>query len=342
MTVAAAWRLDVKSAEVRQALDTAGVPNVLLKGRGLVALLYDDGSPRAYNDCDLLVPPDERERAHQVLAGLGFTPWYGLAPLDLPHDVEATRELHAVEWRRAADAMSVDLHYTFSEVGASPAAVWAAVEGRTVVLEVGGSPARVPDPPTAALLCALHVAQHGPLSHRPLEDLSRAIRRLDVRCWQDAAALAATLGATPALGTGLRLAPGGAALAECLGVPWQPSRRMLLHWERAPWGAAVWDSLLHTSGVRARAALLADLLVPSPEALRLGSRVARRGRAGLIAAYIVRDVRLMGRVLPAIGAWGHHVHRHRRWARSGDLVHDEPGRGVVAMQRDADERLDRR
>lgn len=328
---------------VRRALETAGIPHLLLKGRGLAALLYRDQEPRTYNDCDLLIPPDERDRAHAVLTGLGFSPRPGFGQHDLARNSAAAQALHSIDWVREADGMAIDLHYTIAEMSAAPATVWDVMSRRTVTLDVGGFPAPVPDPPAAALLCALHVAQHGPLSHRPLEDLTRAIDQLDAHCWEDAAQLAVTLGATATLGTGLRLAPGGTVLADRLGLPWEPSRRMTLQWERAPWGATVWDSLLHTHGLRARAALLAGVLIPPPESLRLGSALARRGAAGLIAAYVVREVRIASRVLPALRAWRRHVRAERcEAARSGDLMHDEPGRGFVAMQRDADERLDRR
>src|SRR5919198_5552417 len=72
--LATAYSLHVDSAiaEIVRALREGGVPSIALKGPALARWLYDDGAPRAYGDCDLLVPPDRLTAAAPPLRGLGF------------------------------------------------------------------------------------------------------------------------------------------------------------------------------------------------------------------------------------------------------------------------------
>lgn len=286
---AAGWRLDVKGAEVRASLAAAGVPCLLLKGRAFATLLYADGSPRPYGDCDLLVPLSLADRAQAVLSDLRFT----------AHD----SALHARNWYRTEDHLSIDLHHTLPLLAADPEHVWAALAVRATWLTVGGAPTRVLDPAAAAMLTALHLVHHGPDTPRAREDLQRAIDQLDADCWGSAAALAQALGGAPALGTGLRLLPAGVPIAERLGLAWAPSPRTVLIWQGAPWGATVWESLASAPDIRSRAALLADFVAPSPDFLRERSRLARHGLPGLLLTYLLRPFRLTAKALFSLRPW---------------------------------------
>src|SRR5256885_253004 len=48
------------------------IPSILLKGRGLAELLYQDRTPRFYSDADLLIPATSVPRAEELLRSLGF------------------------------------------------------------------------------------------------------------------------------------------------------------------------------------------------------------------------------------------------------------------------------
>ena len=300
---AATWRVDVKGAEVRSALAAAGVPALLLKGRAFASLLYADGPQRNYVDCDLLVPVSHWKGACDVLRELGFALHQGLAPSGLDRDTPAGRAVHGTEWLRERDGFWVDLHQTLPEAGADPSVVWRALQRHSVALNVGGDDAQVLDPAASALLAALHVAHHGPDFPGPVRDLERALIRLDESCWRGAASLAAEIAAEGPFGTGLRFVAGGVDLADRLGVPWAPTPGMLLGWSGAPWGATVWESLARAPGLRARARLLARLLFPSAEELRVRSPVARSGTAGLFAARLARPFQLASRAGPTLRAW---------------------------------------
>jgi glycosyltransferase involved in cell wall biosynthesis len=300
---AATWRVDVKGAEIRVALDAGGVPMVLLKGRAFADLLYAGGPARHYVDCDLLVPPSHWTRASETLRELGFSSHHGMAPSDLSRDSPAGRAIHGNEWLREEDGFWVDLHQTLPEAGADPQVVWSALQDHVRELEVGGVGAQVLDAAGSALLAALHVAHHGPDFHGPLRDLERAVQQLDEACWRSAASLAAEIDAEGPLGTGLRFTAGGSALADRLGLPWAPTPAMLLGWDGAPWGATVWESLASASGTRARSRLLAALLFPSAEDLRARSPIARRGAVGLIAARVALPFELASRAAPSLRSW---------------------------------------
>jgi len=280
------------------------VPSVLLKGRAFAALFYAEAPPRPYSDCDLLVPIHLHDRASAVLDRLDFAPDDGfLAPRDLPRETVAGQALHAGHWRRKSDGMLVDLHSSLPEIAADPGLVWEVLERRTTPISVGGSVLSGLDPEGCALLVALHAAHHGPPWEQFLTDLRLAVEQLDESVWSGARTLAAELGALDAFGTGLRLVPAGAALADRLGLAWAPSTNMLLRWEGAPWGATLWEALLRAPGNRVRLALVAAVVAPRPAILRLGSGLARRGSGGLLAAYVLRMLSLAVRAAPALLAW---------------------------------------
>jgi hypothetical protein len=287
--VAATMLLDARGAAVRIALADAGVPSLLLKGRTLAVLLYGDGAPRVYADCDLLVPSAQHDDAASVLIGLGFTVRAGAS--------------HAVDWYREADGLSVDLHHTLPQVDADPALVWATLSARAPTIDVGGVSTRVLDSAACAMLVALHVAHAGVEAASPREDLARAVEQLDHDCWRSAAELARELGAQDAMATGLRLVPAGVPIAERLGLTWAPPARVLLGWNQIPYAARRWEALATAPTLRERGAVLAGAFVRSPEFMRERSALARTGMRGLVAAYMLRSLRLPVGAVRSFGLW---------------------------------------
>ena len=169
-------------------------------------------------------------------------------------------------------------------------------------LEVLGMPGWV-------LHIALHAAQHGVDSERPLTDLGRAIRNVDEQVWREATELARRVDALPAFATGLRLDdPGrqeaGGASAPPRGSPAagraarRPEARVAITLER----------LASEGSLRARARLLLGALFPSPGYMRKWATgrgwpwagAGPPGRLGLWLAYIWRLIWILGRLPRAV------------------------------------------
>ena len=166
-------------------------------------------------------------------------------------------------------------------------------------LTVGGHPARVPDDALTALLVVLHAAHHGGQHGSTMGDLERAIARIGAGDWDTAHGLARALGAGEAFGSGLALSPAGRQLAQHLGTHASPTLEYRLRAE--PTEFRVW-ALHRLAGARGlnRLRVIAEVVVPPPHLMRRFAPVARRGRRGLAAAYLIRPLRLAAGALPAL------------------------------------------
>ena len=285
---------DRVSAEVVAALEASGIPAILLKGPTLASWLYDDGSVRYYLDSDILVRPDRFQAAEAVLRELGFAPRELVVPPpkgELPH---------AEPWHRRVDSAEVDLHRTLSGLGVAPETAWEVLVHEIEPMDVGGATLQVLRAPGRALLVVLHAAQHGPEKLKPLEDLRRAIERGPLVLWEAATELAVRLDAVGGLASGLRLLPAGAELAARLDLASDELVGSATKHGSAARLALGLDRLGRERGFRARLRLLRREFFPSPAFLRWWSPLARRGRAGLVAAYVWRPVWLLWHALPSL------------------------------------------
>jgi len=293
---AQALAVDAVSGEVLGALGAAGIDVLLLKGPTFARLLYDSGGERSYSDTDLLLHERDVPRAESVIAELGFR-------LVLSGELFAEWQRHARTWQRPADAQMVDVHWTLPGLGVEPERAWAVLARDRVALAVGGAQTAALAPPAAALHVGLHAAQHGTSAAKGIRDLERALERLPTETWRGAAGLARELNAEAAFGAGLRLAPAGRALAGELTLGERISPALLLQAGAAPGAAMGFEHLAATRGTRARARLVARTLVPPADHLRFYKPLARRGRSGLAAAYLVRPLDLARQAPGALRAW---------------------------------------
>ena len=295
--VARALSIDGMTGEVALEFDRAGVRTLLLKGPALATWLYDEGMPRGYADCDLLVPPEDYSAAGRVLASLGFE-----RSDQADHLEPEFGPMHADTWRRG-DGDEVDLHRALPGMRMGGSDVWGAMSDGAERLKVGRATIPIPPPAGRALVVALHAAHHGHEQERPLEDLRRAVERVPVSTWEETRRLAERLHSLPRLAIGLRLVPGGEALAERLGLPSEELLSAALGEGARAEVALGFERLAHARGVRAKASLLLSEMFPSPRFMRWWTPLARRGPVGLALAYPWRIVYLLRQAVPGIRAW---------------------------------------
>jgi hypothetical protein len=287
--VARTLAVNAVTAEVVGALSDNGCRSILLKGPALARALYDGpGEHRPYFDSDLLVRPQDLARAGEVLTRLGFT-------LVLDHSEHASvSEPHAQEWAREG-AGAIDLHWRVAGGGDRS---WEVLTRWVEPIAIGRVTVEAVHGPAVALIVALHAAHHGTTATKPLEDLARALERLDAATWQAALELSSELDATEAFSAGLRLVPSGVELADRLGTSAVVSAHRRLMASSQPPGSLGLLRIAQTRGPLGRVRAACATLFPAPSFMRTSYPSARRGRRGLLLAYAAR-LGARARQLPA-------------------------------------------
>jgi hypothetical protein len=289
--------LDRLALELGESLRDRGIECILLRGASIARHLYSPGELRRYTDADLLVPARQRESAEALLVEQGFC---------LRDQVGRTlgdRPAWARMWHRASDSSYVDLHRTVVGAGVEPMATWAVLREHVEPVDVSDRTLNGLDLPATAAVVALHAAQHGREMRRTLDDLSRALERVPLETWREAARVAERLDALPAFAAGLRLDPAGAEVAGRLGLPSETSAEIVLRAATAPPTSLGFDWLARKQGVAAKTVYLAGKAVPPVDFMREWSPLARRGRLGLALAYCWRPIWLVRHGIPGLRAW---------------------------------------
>jgi hypothetical protein len=279
--------LDEAAGAVLDALEEAGIGALLLKGPALARLLYRPDEHRGYSDVDLLVDPDRRAPARDVLIGLGYTD----ASARAVHGVVDVADIqHAEIWTRRvggrAGPVLVDLHWRLPGWEAPAQAAWDALLSRPAWIDLEGRRTAVPDRSALALHLATHAAQHGPQDAKALGDLTRGIERWEREVWSAAAELASEVGATAAMAAGLRLVDEGVAVARELDLPaadavtWAIANRA-----DRPRGTFHVRAFAEARGARERATVLRHSLLPTRLWITRRYPWALRNRALVLAAY---------------------------------------------------------
>ncbi|MBA2506060.1 MAG: nucleotidyltransferase family protein [Thermoleophilaceae bacterium] len=284
-TAATTLAVDATAARVTRALREAEIAAILLKGRSFADWLYDTGELRAYSDCDLLVSPEDLERAGTVLSGLGFRrggptlPWIGRG-------------------------VEVDLHDSLVGIRADRRVAWRELHAHSECVAHDGMEVDVLDGPGKTLHVALHAAQHAGYEPHVIEDLKRAIHRVDHPTWRAAARLAERLDASAAFAAALCLQADGRALLGSLDMEVRdPDVEVLLRAEAAPALALGFERLRSAAGLRAKTQVAARALFPEPGMIRYVFGLEEAGPARLGVAYLRRLGWLVPRVIPGLRAW---------------------------------------
>jgi Uncharacterised nucleotidyltransferase len=290
---AISWALGVLTARAVGALEASSIPALLLRGPVLAGWIYDSPAERRYLDVDLLVPAGARAGAIAALKGLGLE-------LVLADAAPSERESHAETFRDPGRGW-LDLHWTVKGIGADPEVVWPVLSRGRTSMTVEGTRVGVPGEGARALMVALHAAQHAGQRTHSLEDVRRAVERVDRHVWEEAAALAVELDAIPAFAAGIRLAPGGPELLDVLSIAAAPTVDVAVYAAgNVPVLRGLWR--LEQASGRDKFGLLARELVPTPAFMRASSPLARRGPLGLGAAYAIRPLWLASRLPSAYRA----------------------------------------
>lgn len=277
-------------------LADAGIASIVLKGPTFARWLYDDPRDRPYTDTDLLISPDDLERAREVLAGEGFTAPFSGGGHELIH--------YAEPWIRRSDGAEIDLHHRLPGIADSHTA-WDLLSRRTETTTLRGHEVTMLDEAARTLHVVLHAAQHGTGRTPSLRDLERALERLVEEPWRAAANLARAAGAGAAFEAGLALADGGKELLGRLevgsasGGSWELAQ--ILRDEQP--GEALVQGLVwfgNVQGIRAKAKLLVFKAFPPRAVLVTWSPLAARGRGGLALARLWRPFWLLFRAPKAI------------------------------------------
>jgi hypothetical protein len=179
-----AGRLLGELVSVVDALRGAGVRTLALKGPALGARVYNDPLLRPSRDLDLLIAPQDRDRAVATLEAIGY--------VARPRADGLAREIHLINERRN---FVVDLHWNV--VGGEIAfefgfdALWA--ERQPV--EVDGGWVDLPSPPWLAVLSSLYLVKEFPYVELVyLADLERVAAGLSAADLAKVAEVAAATG----------------------------------------------------------------------------------------------------------------------------------------------------
>lgn len=276
---AATQRLDELALKVSRALRAAGVPHLILRGPAIARWLYDQPGDRRYGDVDVLVPPDAFERSMAELEAIGLQ-MRGAesAPGEWP--------AHARTFDGAVGA--VDLHRTIRGPAVGAEAVWAELSRGAEEIPAGDGALPVPATAARAFLISVHAAQHGPEGVVQREDVARALERVPAETWREAAQIARRLGAEAWFAGGLSAMAGGPELVRDLGLTAGSDPHVEVRAAGEIPIARRLAELAEVPGTVAKARLLAREVVPTRTFMRDWAPLARRGRGGLAAAYLMR------------------------------------------------------
>jgi hypothetical protein len=287
------FAVDALTAEVAGAFGRQGIETLVLKGPVLAKWLYP-GEVRPYVDCDLMVAPENRARAVRVLERLGFAEHLPWMPTPLSLDPGGTA------FNRPGEGM-VDLHCQLPGLDGDPGAIWGRLTGSAEQLVIAGVELRVPDRDAVLLHVALHAAHHANLvDSKPLNDLRRALARVDESQWSSALELARAYRGVPAFAAGLRLVPEGEDLAGRLDLGEVWSLQHEIRREDNVIAEELYALLCADAGIGHKLAIAASDIFPRPDYMRWWSPLARHGNLGLACAYLWRTIWVIAQAPRAI------------------------------------------
>ncbi|RMF74109.1 MAG: hypothetical protein D6738_07150, partial [Acidobacteria bacterium] len=167
-----AW-CSLHAARALEALERAGIAAVAIKGTVLAHLVYDDPAERSLRDVDLLVAPADVDRALEVLAGVGWR------PVTVPA-LALYRQHHFHAVLEGDGLPPLELHWALTRPD-DPQRLEAAglLAEREELVRPSGT-LRAPRPEAHVLVAAASSLRDGFTEFKPLVDLDRLARRIEV------------------------------------------------------------------------------------------------------------------------------------------------------------------
>lgn len=161
-------------------LNGAGITPIVLKGQPLAVQLYGDAAARPLTDVDLLIPTEQRGRAHELLVHNGWQHLKGCAPAE-------------GVYRRSGQARNAHVEVHSSILDDGLLAHLRVPDPESQVAEVYGTAVRAPSGPLVPIFLAVHLAKHALVPLLWWIDFDAAWRRMSSTERAAARAMAARL-----------------------------------------------------------------------------------------------------------------------------------------------------
>lgn len=145
--------------EIRDGFASVGLEYLAWKGPALSAQAWDDAARRSFDDVDIVVRPEDVDRARTILAGLGWRARH--ADMDAQQERAVFAGQRALSFVRDGTPSLLELHWAFGARRYAGFPSVADVLRRSVRREVGGVELAVPAAADTLLLHAVHATKHG-------------------------------------------------------------------------------------------------------------------------------------------------------------------------------------
>ena len=142
------------------AFGLCGVPVILLKGAALTRTTYRDLALRPYADIDLLISDHDVAAAKDAMGRCG----YGLDPVLLSEKISRRFHSNLPFVKNGGPPVHVELHWSLSDRFGAYEIPADDFRARAVMIEAGGSPARVLELHDSIVYLAAHLDKHGYLN----------------------------------------------------------------------------------------------------------------------------------------------------------------------------------
>jgi hypothetical protein len=200
-----AWRslhLATALPDIIAMLERQGIPAVPYKGPALAMAAYGDVALREYYDLDILIAPDQLERAARTLTAGGFAardpagriPWTALA-----------KSGYELLLTRAPDRLTVELHWRLVPPFLGSPLTFEMIAGRSRPVDLLGRRIASMSHADTVLTTVLHGAKHGWPTLGAIADLAALAMRTESHDWQVIQSESRRLKIARLLATGLAL-----------------------------------------------------------------------------------------------------------------------------------------